>query len=511
MISTIKSWIEPQHGAAMSPADASRGETADAIAPLDFIDAGRRPLISRAVIRGLARIGECILLSLLGFAIAYTYVPLSDLQQSSQYQIALLTTALITVLTYDALNLYTVNALSNVSQILSRLMLGWLFATGLLMAGVFFMKIGPEFSRVWLGSWFVGGAVMTLVARMIFSIAVRHWVRQGQLQRRAVVYGWGDKTAGLISALQRDVNNDARVLGYFERGATTGVPKSVSNVPFCGDLDALIDVARRTRIDIAILDIPVADEQRLLTTLKRLSQLPLDIRLPAETTSVRFRPRTYSYIGVMQFIDVFDRPISDWGHFAKSIFDRTIATAALVLLSPLMAAVAIAIKLESKGPVLFRQKRYGFNNELIEVFKFRSMYTDLSDATAAKLVTKDDPRVTRIGRFIRKTSIDELPQLFNVLNGTLSLVGPRPHATHAKAANELYNEVVDGYFARHKVKPGITGWAQINGWRGETDTREKIEKRVEYDLYYIDNWSLFLDFYILLRTPFALLDTRNAY
>jgi hypothetical protein len=202
------------------------GETADAIAPLDFIDAGRRPLISRAVIRGLARIGECILLSLLGFAIAYTYVPLSDLQQSSQYQIALLTTALITVLTYDALNLYTVNALSNVSQILSRLMLGWLFATGLLMAGVFFMKIGPEFSRVWLASWFVGGAVMTLVARMIFSIAVRHWVRQGQLQRRAVVYGWGDKTAGLISALQRDVNNDARVLGYFERGATTGVPKS---------------------------------------------------------------------------------------------------------------------------------------------------------------------------------------------------------------------------------------------------------------------------------------------
>jgi Undecaprenyl-phosphate glucose phosphotransferase len=249
----------------------------------------------------------------------------------------------------------------------------------------------------------------------------------------------------------------------------------------------------------------------LLTTLKRLSQLPLDIRLPAETTSVRFRPRTYSYIGDMQFIDVFDRPISDWGHFAKSIFDRTIATAALVLLSPLMAAVAIAIKLESKGPVLFRQKRYGFNNELIEVFKFRSMYTDLSDATAAKLVTKDDPRVTRIGRFIRKTSIDELPQLFNVLNGTLSLVGPRPHATHAKAANELYNEVVDTYFARHKVKPGITGWAQINGWRGETDTREKIEKRVEYDLYYIDNWSLFLDFYILLRTPFALLDTRNAY
>ena len=144
-----------------------------------------------------------------------------------------------------------------------------------------------------------------------------------------------------------------------------------------------------------------------------------------------------------------------------------------------MLAVAAAIKLDSRGPVLFRQKRYGFNNELIEVFKFRSMYVDRCDANATKLVTKDDPRVTRVGRFIRKTSLDELPQLFNVITGELSLVGPRPHALQAKAAGRLYDNVVDGYFARHKVKPGITGWAQINGWRGETDTPEKIQKRVE--------------------------------
>jgi lipopolysaccharide/colanic/teichoic acid biosynthesis glycosyltransferase len=139
------------------------------------------------------------------------------------------------------------------------------------------------------------------------------------------------------------------------------------------------------------------------------------------------------------------------------------------------------------------------------------MYTDLCDAKATRLVTKDDPRVTKVGRFIRKTSLDELPQLFNVLKGNLSLVGPRPHAVSAKADNRLYDEVVDGYFARHKVKPGITGWAQINGWRGETDTAEKIEKRVEHDLYYIENWSVLFDLYILLKTPVSLLKTENAY
>jgi exopolysaccharide biosynthesis polyprenyl glycosylphosphotransferase len=200
-----------------------------------------------------------------------------------------------------------------------------------------------------------------------------------------------------------------------------------------------------------------------------------------------------------------------WGLFLKTVFDRVIAGVAIVVLAPVMLAVAAAIRLESKGPILFMQKRYGFNNELIEVLKFRSMYADRCDANAATLVSKGDPRVTRLGRIIRKTSLDELPQLFNVLTGQLSLVGPRPHATQAKAADTLYEQVVDGYFARHRVRPGITGWAQINGWRGETDTREKIEQRVKHDLDYIDHWSLMFDVKILVRTPFALLKSENAY
>jgi lipopolysaccharide/colanic/teichoic acid biosynthesis glycosyltransferase len=182
-----------------------------------------------------------------------------------------------------------------------------------------------------------------------------------------------------------------------------------------------------------------------------------------------------------------------------------------VLLSPVMLGVALAVKYTSKGPVIFRQKRHGFNNQLVEVYKFRSMFVETLDANATKLVTRGDPRVTPVGRFIRKTSLDELPQFFNVLKGELSLVGPRPHATACRAGERLYNEVVEGYYARHRMKPGITGLAQINGWRGETDTEEKLQRRVEHDIQYIDNWSVWMDLYILAMTPVSLLTTRNAY
>ncbi|MBN9011016.1 MAG: exopolysaccharide biosynthesis polyprenyl glycosylphosphotransferase, partial [Rhizobiales bacterium] len=269
---------------------------------------------------------------------------------------------------------------------------------------------------------------------------------------------------------------------------------------------------RKARVDLLIVSLPLTAESRLLQLLKQLWVLPVDIRLSAHTNRLRFRPRTYSFVGKVPFLDVVDRPIADWDVVAKWLVDRLVGGLILLLALPVMALVALAVKLDSKGPVLFKQKRYGFNNELIEVYKFRSMYTDRADAGAAKLVTRGDPRVTRVGRIIRKTSLDELPQLFNVVfRGNLSLVGPRPHAVQAKAENRLYDEVVDGYFARHRVKPGITGWAQVNGWRGETDTREKIEHRVEHDLYYIENWSVLLDLYIIAVTPIRLLSTENAY
>jgi Undecaprenyl-phosphate glucose phosphotransferase len=261
-----------------------------------------------------------------------------------------------------------------------------------------------------------------------------------------------------------------------------------------------------------IFSMPISAEARILQMLKKLWVLPVDIRLAAHSAKLRFRPRAYSYIGNVPVLDVFDKPITDWDVVMKWLFDKVVGSFILLATAPIMLLTALAIKLDSRGPVFFKQKRYGFNNELIEVYKFRSMYVDQCDATASKLVQKGDPRVTRVGRFIRKASLDELPQLFNVvLKGNLSLVGPRPHAVHAKADNRLYDEAVDGYFARHRVKPGITGWAQINGWRGETDTHEKIQRRVEHDLYYIENWSVLFDLHILAMTPIVLARTEHAY
>ena len=207
---------------------------------------------------------------------------------------------------------------------------------------------------------------------------------------------------------------------------------------------------------------------------------------------------------------------------AKRALDLVLSGVGLLILGLIFPFVALAVRLDSKGPLLYKQRRAGALKGRtatgqprflpFEMLKFRTMRVDAEKLTGVVLAEENDPRVTRVGRFIRKTSLDELPQLFNVVfKGNLSLVGPRPHAVHAKAVDRLYDEAVDGYFARHRVKPGITGWAQINGWRGETDNQEKIQRRVEHDLYYIENWSVLFDLYILAMTPFALLKTENAY
>jgi Undecaprenyl-phosphate glucose phosphotransferase len=347
---------------------------------------------------------------------------------------------------------------------------------------------------------------------LLIAATLRRLARKGRLYRRAAIYGTGAVTAELISQLEADLSGDIRICGIFDDRDDERSVSLISGFPRLGGLADLVAFGRSTRLDLVILALPISAEDRLATVMKSLSVLPAEIKLPARATKLRFTPSTYSHVGTVAMIDLYDKPITDWGTVSKWVFDKVVGISALVLLAPLMACIAVLIKLDSPGPVLFRQKRYGFNNDLIEIYKFRSMFADRCDATAANLVTKDDARVTPIGRFIRTTSLDELPQLLNVVFGHLSLVGPRPHAMQAKAGTQLYDEVVDGYFARHKVKPGITGWAQINGWRGETDTAEKIQQRVLHDLYYIENWSVFLDAYILMLTPYALIAKReNAY
>ncbi len=366
-------------------------------------------------------------------------------------------------------------------------------------------------SPVWLPVWAVTTASYLGISRFCAQFWARPIAKLGRFRKRIAIVGGGKAAEDALQALEASRNLNFEIVGLFDDRYDMRSPSAIRRYEKIGKIAELAEYARGNRVDLIIVAIPLSAEARLLHILKRLWELPVDIRISGQASSLKLSPRAYTYIGLLPLLSVFDRPLFGWSLFLKNAIERALSCLAIVMFAPVMLAVAAAIRLESEGPVIFKQKRYGFNNELIEVFKFRSMFSNLTDANATRLVTKGDPRVTRVGRFIRKTSLDELPQLFNVLTGQLSLVGPRPHATQAKAADTLYDKVVDGYFARHKVRPGITGWAQINGWRGETDTREKIEQRVKHDLEYIDRWSLMFDLMIIFKTPFSLLKSENAY
>ncbi len=467
--------------------------------------------LTPGILAGLARIADFAGMAILSFAIFSVYVDPRDAGDAGYVLTSLMLPA-ATVILIGSFNGYGLADYRRTAIEIGRGALIWGAVFGCFTLVLFFMKMGEEFSRVWLATWFLGGIAVLTALRATFGRLIAGWRASGVVERRAVLVGGGPEAVELIRALRAEPANDIRICGVFDDRESARVPALAEGLPKLGRIDELLEFGRQAEIDMLIVALPMAAEERLVKLLNILWVLPVDIRLAAGSSRLRFRPRSYSYVGEVPFLDLYDKPIADWNRVAKACFDRIVGGVLLALFTPLMLAVALIIKLDSPGPALFRQKRYGFNNELIEVFKFRSMYTHMTDPNAVKLATRNDPRITRVGRFIRKTSLDELPQLINVaLKGSLSLVGPRPHALQAKAADRLYEQVVDGYFARHRVRPGITGWAQVNGWRGETDTPEKLEHRVEHDLYYIENWSVIFDLYILALTPFRLLNTENAF
>jgi Undecaprenyl-phosphate glucose phosphotransferase len=470
-----------------------------------------KPFVAPRVISAVVRVIESLLIAAIALLALWRFPGFNSIDDVTPYFGMITIAAIAFPIIMQLIGAYSLSFLLNPFRRITTIAVMWALMFGGIAVTIFATKLGSDLSRNWFITWAFSGLIFVFCARFITADIIRRWNRNGQLNRRAVLVGGGAPAEHVVATLEASRDTGITLLGVFDDRGDERTPQFARGLPKLGSVEDLIDFVRSTRIDTLILTLPVTAENRLLHILKRLWVLPVDIRLSAQDQLVRYRPRAYSYIGNLALLDLFDRPLGDWGPYLKTISDRVIATLALIGLFPVFLGVALAVKLESKGPVFFRQKRYGFNNELIEVYKFRSMYTNLADANARKLVTKDDPRVTRVGRFIRRTSLDELPQLFNVLKGELSLVGPRPHATMASAAGNLYETVVDGYFARHKVKPGMTGWAQINGWRGETDTAEKIERRVEHDLYYIENWSLTFDLYILARTPFALMKSEGAY
>jgi len=358
----------------------------------------------------------------------------------------------------------------------------------------------------------LASAVMMLAAgllplRLIQSRIVAWIIDSGLLLRRAVVAGGGGNAARLIRGLAARPDSDVRLFGIFDDRGDARSPPQVLGIPKIGGYDDLIAFVRRSEIDMVIISLPLEAEDRINWLLARLKVLPVEVRLSAFSEDYAFASRARDpLISAIRGTFLPERRI------VKRVFDITLATIALLVLSPVMGCAALAIRMESGGPVLFRQKRHGYNDSVIEVLKFRSMYPETMDPLARRVVTRNDPRVTPVGRFLRRSSIDELPQLFNVLRGELSLVGPRPHAVDAlSSGQERFSAMVDSYSARHRLPPGLTGWAQVHGFRGEVDNPEKLRARFEHDLHYIENWSIWLDLRILLRTPLCLCRTDMAY
>ena len=399
--------------------------------------------------------------------------------------------------------------LGDLGSSMGRTLLGWLMTLGALLVATFVIEPINSADGPWIAVWFSCGVALLVTSRVVLHHQIKRWSRAGRIGEIVAVVGAGPLAQRLLRSLNASPGG-LRIFGVYDHQASA-LPTRCMGYPILGSIETLVNDVREHGIDTVIVALPFDAEHLVVDTLNKLSLLPVDVRLCPGALTLRLGTVQASHVGGLTFLNVIDRPLRDRTWILKSIEDRILALLIVTLISPLMMAIALLIKLDSPGPVLFRQKRYGFNNQLIEILKFRTMYHELSDAKAERLTQRDDPRITRLGAFLRRTSLDELPQFLNVLRGDMSIVGPRPHALSAKAGTLLYPEAVKHYDARHRMKPGITGWAQVNGWRGETETLEQIRKRVEHDLYYIEHWSLALDLRIILRTVLGGFTGRNAF
>jgi Undecaprenyl-phosphate glucose phosphotransferase len=423
------------------------------------------------------------------------------------YLLALTTGAVLTLNYLQMGRVYANDVVRRPTGSIGALTAAWAGVMGTLIILAYFTKTSDEFSRLWVILWFALSYASFVAVRLVLELQLMQWERGGTLTVNVAIVGTGEAAERVALHLARQPGGH-RVVGVFGDDAK-GLDAMHVGGTRRGAIDDLLDIAREERIDEIVLAEPWRTEEELLSVLKRLKSLSVIVHLGPDAMALpRLPTRGFTNVAGLPMLNIHDRPLSGWGLLLKSVEDRILAALILVLASPAMAIIAAAIKLESRGPALFRQRRYGFHNDEIVIFKFRTMYADSEPGPEAPQATRDDGRVTRVGAFLRRTSLDELPQLFNVLHGEMSLVGPRPHAV---AHNIKYAVIIDDYLSRHRVKPGITGWAQVNGFRGETDTAEKMRARVEHDLYYIDNWSLLFDLRILALTLFYGFVHKNAY
>lgn len=365
----------------------------------------------------------------------------------------------------------------------------------------FFLQISSDISRGWVALWAALSLLLLSFQRAAIAVVIQRWTTLGRFRRKIAIFGAPALVDKLTSRFQ--TSDDSEIVHVFEEQLWSSSQEST----FKTSLNRLIELGSKNRVDEIIIAMDKENEIFLQETIDTLSSLPLDINVFTGTLPQGLHVKGFQNYSGLPVVEVENRPLSDWDIVLKAIEDRVLGTLFLLLAAPIMGLIGLLIKIDSKGPVFFRQKRHGFNHKIFHVVKFRTMHV-AEDGPVVRQASRGDPRVTRIGHFLRRTSLDELPQLINVVRGEMSIVGPRPHAV---AHNEYYSDRLERYASRHKMKPGITGWAQVNGYRGETETEEKMKKRIEHDLFYIENWSLRFDLKIILMTPLYGFVHKNAF
>ncbi|NND29694.1 MAG: undecaprenyl-phosphate glucose phosphotransferase [Myxococcales bacterium] len=392
---------------------------------------------------------------------------------------------------------------------LVRIWGGWVVGVvPILLFLLFISKRSEEYSRFSVSTWFVLAPLLVSVWRTATTLTLRELRAHGYNTRAAAIVGMTELGERLALQFKGVPSLGLEVHGFYDdRGEERCHPIPESLGQRAGDLADAVDAARAGEIDLIYIAFPLRAEPRIAELLRQLSDTTASVYLAADFFAYDLLHARWGTLGGVPTVSLHETPFYGVDGWLKRLEDIVIGTLILITIAIPMLVIGICVKLTSPGPALFRQRRYGLNGEVINVLKFRSM-TVTEDGPEIKQATAGDARITKLGAFLRRTNLDELPQFFNVLEGSMSIVGPRPHAV---AHNELYRKRIQGYMLRHKVKPGITGWAQVNGWRGETDTLDKMEKRIEHDLDYIRNWSLLWDIQIISMTVFGSGARRNAY
>lgn len=425
-----------------------------------------------------------------------------------EYTLAFVTAVAVYHLVAEFNGLYRPRAGPHTGTEIRQALVNWGIVVAILLLLAFGTQKSERYSRVASTIWFVTTPVVLALWRVAYRRVLGRLRAQGHAAHLVAVAGCTPIAERLLRFIITDPSLGMAIHGVYDDRLTSRrheLPGDLARV--VGTLDDLVEDARRGTVDYVFVTLPMRAEARAANIIRRLADTTATVLYVPDFNVFDLLRARWTFVGDVPVISVFDTPFEGLGGWVKRAQDLVLGSLLLVMLAVPMLAIAVAVKVTSPGPMLFRQRRYGLSGRQIYVWKYRTMTVCEDDARVTQ-ATRGDQRVTRLGAWLRRTSLDELPQLLNVLEGSMSLVGPRPHAV---AHNELYRSQIHGYMLRHKVKPGITGWAQVNGWRGETDTLVKMEKRIEHDLYYIHHWGLGLDLKILLLTVFGRRVRENAF